>query len=1720
MLQTRDIDALISTLAAARTGKSHGPEKDHDDRVDEIIAKLQALKDQLSPDADGIDDQYLERQIKRANALYTSPYDFVGPTPSSSKALGLEARDAPGPGALAREHRRQMQANILAAIQAYMDLGERTTKDGSTKFADLLENRDNLTSHFKKVHRHNKVLAQISTWDALHPLDPVQDSERAWLRAKVSGDKGVTAPAKARAKVLGKAIVPKRGVRKVIEDMESARRLLVMIRHAFATDDNRGTGAITERVSGRLNEAHTDVFDAAIRRSTKSRPLTYYNTSGARDDPLNVIGHDPRFTVDYSGQVGAVVGIYLTERTGEGEAIVRRYQSYSVSSGRDFSAVKGDRVSSSDRREFARIVEALVRARLGPSARIGARLPPQAHGEILYWLDDQIADLRQHALVLFDSKINYDNPRRLLKEIGALGKSARHVETQLKVWERQVTFLKDLYVLLLALPPTKASDATRYRRELMSALGPILSNPGFGVKATEDLRALVAAAVGTAPAEPAALGAALIHCSTHKALPARDKHHDLQKSLTTVSLETAEQWWAKAKLMVETELLELSYLTRMARGDLAVRPEVDWTEISKLVEQRIRAANGLICYVEKFEGAYATINTLITWLVGSLNNPDSQIRKDYPSVGDASISISVGLTAGGTLLSFVSLGLSLTVQISGSITQEDDRRLRFKGSFSLGVKASAEADLLAGSDMPSTIDFGDADSEHTAAEFDWLNMKMGVALDKGLASLNGAYVYAGPEQMAAAWAHRVAMFQTYVASAIAWIPMPGLRKHRGARRMQVLDPRTVADEEAKMLELIAGKETGAMLAQLGKPILGTRAWRGPLHARDIGLAFDMQLPIPATTTKIHAENYRQKKIEISFWRHSYASKTHTVDKWAERSTPSSSGPSSGPPAGPPAGPKMSHVIVRNWSKSYPPAVAFSLAASLEQVSTEDGSAGLFNVMPLLDPSKSTTTVASLGFSSDMCPAIDLTFLDIDNHPNPDNDGQYVNIKAGRKSTLSAGTDLMGPSLGFSVAWTKGQAINPREAALVMEKLRGFPADIPFDERLSGARGFVYEHLESGEHMPAMERLAMYGTFELNLVYSGTSRSPRWEIQYGRIWRGIETTLSVGIPVLPGLTVDVGGSLAMNRGRHEILGLETMTYVQTVYDGVTNRQRGAEYWAAFRKFHQAELLSLCANVGRDGEVSPYGHNNAHEEVRDDSQAEPPRSLSPGPEQQAQAAVKAKAKALLEACKEPEYAATLFGGEATEWQAMLAAATPRANRTLQIAREVRNRIRRSSTQALSLRVVNDVTYAQSQVWPDRRDALPSTPAPRFLFVNPLQAHEIHCAVRQAQNAATLELEILDRGGTVVWSRALRPKPVAAPEATETAPPPPAPVDNGVTTAEDLNRDEPVDEARRTPSQRQLPANTPITHVAEVRLEPGQAPLSSLTYAAGPYKVRLKLEPRPGARSRRPATWAYIWAIQPREIETALDEYLAAKKAWAAVCQKSAWGGGSSASALTAVFFEDEQNVEAPELGFADDGDDQSSMLPAVQEQPDEDDAPVDPYTQQKEDIKTFWREQIRPHYLALFPNADLPAQLAIDDRDAFDGDGGPGSVRVFKRVVTETDAAIRLFALCHETGHAVAAQKIRSLPGKTQDDVPQPMGDGAKQHEYFADLIGIHVIQQRLPTQVAGITAAMNTIAQKLGAGDVVHPSGAQRVAKMRRLLAQANTLDALIIDVLDHPPHGN
>ncbi|MGY0220026.1 hypothetical protein ACWJJH_22025 [Endozoicomonadaceae bacterium StTr2] len=190
---------------------------------------------------------------------------------------------------------------------------------------------------------------------------------------------------------------------------------------------------------------------------------------------------------------------------------------------------------------------------------------------------------------------------------------------------------------------------------------------------------------------------------------------------------------------------------------------------------------------------------------------------------------------------------------------------------------------------------------------------------------------------------------------------------------------------------------------------------------------------------------------------------------------------------------------------------------------------------------------------------------ISGHPNPDNDGRYLNVsfKVGGVFKMS---DLL------SVC--KGEI--PFNSSSIE-----FNDDVPW---------FQFSDVDMGDFgyqtTPGMQ-------VEFNIIRTDTG--PR--LQYIRVTQ--EKSDGLASPQIPlgegpgvGLHLKLGGSRGQVDNRYEYIGNNTLTYLQTRYNGLTagGKTSGDEnLWQPFVKKNRKQLLSLLKNMAKPG-------TNAHQEMQ--------------------------------------------------------------------------------------------------------------------------------------------------------------------------------------------------------------------------------------------------------------------------------------------------------------------------------------------------------------------------------------------------------------------------------------------------------------------------------------------------------------------------------------------
>lgn len=217
---------------------------------------------------------------------------------------------------------------------------------------------------------------------------------------------------------------------------------------------------------------------------------------------------------------------------------------------------------------------------------------------------------------------------------------------------------------------------------------------------------------------------------------------------------------------------------------------------------------------------------------------------------------------------------------------------------------------------------------------------------------------------------------------------------------------------------------------------------------------------------------------------------------------------------------------------------------------------------------------------------EITYIDIKNHSVPDNDGQSLNIKlkfpglSGLKFGVEAPPSPSSlKDCGFG-DWIKENLVPKAEDTKMSDWVSGFS-----------------EKVDMGM-IQSITRTLDLAVLEFNLLHSEVERKKEWVLQYWRCIFNTGSSLEVSVPLDPMALwhFDIGVSFNVSRTYWEHLGDNTMTYVQTVYNGFKNipaqtskvtRDKsstarpeeawGATLWERYKENHQHELWSLLLGM---------------------------------------------------------------------------------------------------------------------------------------------------------------------------------------------------------------------------------------------------------------------------------------------------------------------------------------------------------------------------------------------------------------------------------------------------------------------------------------------------------------------------------------------------------------
>ena len=214
-----------------------------------------------------------------------------------------------------------------------------------------------------------------------------------------------------------------------------------------------------------------------------------------------------------------------------------------------------------------------------------------------------------------------------------------------------------------------------------------------------------------------------------------------------------------------------------------------------------------------------------------------------------------------------------------------------------------------------------------------------------------------------------------------------------------------------------------------------------------------------------------------------------------------------------------------------------------------------------------------------------SFIYVSAHPNPDNDGQYVNISFNLANFL--------PS-GFA------QIPIPEEALEIPERLAKL--DETFSQINESAQNMGTTSFWQQSSFMQIAKSISFVDGEANFVYRHLKNKKRRKLCLQYIRNKVSCGISgeFNIPTGTGVDVTIGASLGISRCWKEVPWWHTMTYIQTIYDGFMSiskvekrkNKHGKNFWESYKNHHKIWIIKLLREIGR-------GDSFIHDEILEDS-----------------------------------------------------------------------------------------------------------------------------------------------------------------------------------------------------------------------------------------------------------------------------------------------------------------------------------------------------------------------------------------------------------------------------------------------------------------------------------------------------------------------------------------
>ncbi|MEL6345690.1 MAG: hypothetical protein AAFV53_21455 [Myxococcota bacterium] len=194
--------------------------------------------------------------------------------------------------------------------------------------------------------------------------------------------------------------------------------------------------------------------------------------------------------------------------------------------------------------------------------------------------------------------------------------------------------------------------------------------------------------------------------------------------------------------------------------------------------------------------------------------------------------------------------------------------------------------------------------------------------------------------------------------------------------------------------------------------------------------------------------------------------------------------------------------------------------------------------------------------------VTVTYSDIQNNANTDNNGQYLNVQLEGDASDERFS---------SPSWVS------QAAEAIMNSSLPIGVALPFGEKAQAVLDWLNDLFTRVSTSQTEDRSQTGMGIELNLV---ANASGGWSAQYTRIFATLSHNTSTEVPISPVISGVITTNATANVSLGEFVGVDTLTYFQTVYNGLNRRTDGGEgQWRAWAAEHRADLVTACQRIAQ-------------------------------------------------------------------------------------------------------------------------------------------------------------------------------------------------------------------------------------------------------------------------------------------------------------------------------------------------------------------------------------------------------------------------------------------------------------------------------------------------------------------------------------------------------------